>query len=327
MKNPLVSVIVPVYCSESYLPVCCQSLFSQTLASIEYLFIIDGPSSEAESIILQQLVHFPERKKQVRIISHNSNYGISFCRQEGHDLATGRYLFHCDSDDWVETDTFSLLVDEAEKTQSDLVYFDYCRHYEPSQKILNFSSESVMQGHIQTLDAPLHNKLINRQFVIHHHLRFPVDINWGEDLCMSFLCQIFSTRIAYLPKTLYHLRMYSSSYTGCADREKYLQLIKCPQFLEAELQKTALSSSYSLQLLQMKFEVKEYLLIEPSLRDIAYWRTLYPECHSIIWKSGVYFPLYLRVIAWLAANQLIIAAEILLRLRDHISHYRYAKTS
>lgn len=318
---PKVSVIVPIYHSEPYLSRCCRSLFCQTLDDIEYLFIIDGPSVAAEQIIAETLTGYPERQSQVKIFKHPENKGISYCRQEGHDQAKGEFLYHCDSDDWLEPEAMQKAYELAIKENADLVFFDYVRHYEDSGKEIVYRSVHVEQGIISTMDGPLYNKLIRKYLITTESLSFPADINWGEDLCMSVLLQILATRIIYIPQVFYHYHLHADSFTADIQEKKYQQLVSCPLFVEQELKKRQLSDQYSFLLQQMKFEVKEYYLIHPKLHDIKKWQSIYPESHSAIWQySSV--PFYLKVVSWLAANHLAWFAEFMLLCRRLIHHIR-----
>lgn len=315
----MISVIVPIYHSEPYLERCCRSLFAQTLADVEYIFILDGPSDEAEEIINRVVEDYPLRREGLRIIVHEQNRGISFSRQEGHELARGKYIFHCDSDDWMEPDALQLLVEKAEEEEADVVFFDYMRHYD-RQEIL-YRVEQVLQGKVPTIDAPLHNKLIRTDLIKKHQLRFPEGINWGEDLCMSVMCQILADKIAYLPQCLYHRSMHDQSFTAQVNKEKYMLLVACPQYIETELQRRGLAEKYKQLLMQMKFEMKEYFLIQPQMRDIKLWKCIYPECHAYIWQySGVH--IYLKFVAALINCHLSYVAYLLLFCRDQINRVR-----
>lgn len=318
---PKVSVIVPVYHSEAYLDRCCRSLFSQTIDAIEYLFILDGPSKTAEQIISDVLASYPQRQEWVSIHKHATTRGISCSRQEGHELVNGEYIYHCDSDDWLEVDALRIVYETASKNKADLVFFDYVRHYEATGKEARYSSSHVEHGNISTMDGTLHNILIRRQFVSSQGLTFPQGINWGEDLCMSVLLQILTTKIAYVPQVLYHYNMHDSSFTSDVNEEKYRQLVACPQYVEQELSRLQLSDRYAPLLLQMKYEVKEYYLIHPKLRNVRRWCSLYPECHSAIWRYAS-VPFYLKCLSWLAVHHMQKLVEILLLCRDWVNRYR-----
>lgn len=315
----LISAIIPIYQSEPFLEHCCRSLFEQTLTEIEYLFIIDGYSEVAEVIINRLLLDYPRRRGGVRVIRHEQNMGISHCRQEGNDLAKGKYLFHCDSDDWMEPEALQLLIEKAETSQADMVFFDYARHYDNNRMVV-CKSNGVLQGQIPTMDAPLHNKLILAELVRNHHLHFPLDINWGEDLCLSLLCQMVARRIAYLPKCLYHQLMHTQSFTAQINKDKYMQLVACPRFIESELQRLGREMS-ELDLMRMKFEVKEYFLIHPQIRDLKQWIHFYPECHPHIWQFTD-VPLYLKCVASLVVYHMDWMADWLLQCRDKYNSFR-----
>lgn len=315
----MISVIVPIYHSEPYLKRCCQSLFSQTVADVEYIFILDGPSDEAEEIINRVVEDCPLRREGLRIIVHEQNRGISFSRQEGHELARGKYIFHCDSDDWMEPDALQLLVEKAEEEEADVVFFDYMRHYD--RQDIRYRAEKVLDGVIPTIDAPLHNKLIRTDLIKKHQLRFPEGINWGEDLCMSVMCQILADKIAYLPQCLYHRSMHDQSFTAQVNKEKYMQLVSCPHYIETELQRRGLAEKYKQLLMQMKFEMKEYFLIQSQMRDIKLWKSIYPECHAYIWQYPE-VPIYLKCVASLIIWHLCFAANLLLFCRDQINRVR-----
>lgn len=105
-KNILVSVIVPVYGVEKYIERCARSLFEQTMTEgIEFIFVDDATPDKSIEILRQIIELYPDRKDQIKIISHNQNHGLAMARTTGVQHADGEYIFHCDSDDWVESDT------------------------------------------------------------------------------------------------------------------------------------------------------------------------------------------------------------------------------
>ncbi|MBQ0046845.1 MAG: glycosyltransferase family 2 protein [Prevotellaceae bacterium] len=320
-NQPIVTVIVPVYRSEAYFERCCKNLFGQTLQSIEYLFIIDGPSPKTESIIASQLLAFPNRKEQVRIIFHDSNFGTSYSRQEGHEQAKGEYLYHCDSDDWLEPTALEELYNIACQDNSDLVFADYVRHYETSGQNVTYSSSYVLRGEINTIDGTLCNKLIRRELITAYQLKFPSNINWGEDLCMSVLLQVVAKKISYIPKTIYHYCLHSNSLTTSVELVKYLQLVSCPIYIDNELKRLGRSEQYQKLILRLKFESKEYFLIHPKLRNVSKWLSIYPECHPYIWKFTS-VPFYLKLVSWLAVNNIGFLANLLLLCREKIHQLR-----
>ena len=121
---PKVSVVVPVYKAEKYIEKCAESLFGQSLAEMEFIFVDDCSPDRSIEIIEKVLDRYPKRKGQVKIIRHEINKKVSAARKTGVDAATGEYIIFCDSDDWVDTDMYLELYRAAVVDNSDVVYCD-----------------------------------------------------------------------------------------------------------------------------------------------------------------------------------------------------------
>lgn len=122
---PKVSVIIPVYRTEKYIERCVRSLFNQTLDEIEYLFIDDCSPDNSIKILNNVLEDYPHRKEQVIIHRMSRNSGQAIVRNWGMQNATGEYVIHCDSDDWVDADMYRAMYDKAVEEHSDVVICDY----------------------------------------------------------------------------------------------------------------------------------------------------------------------------------------------------------
>lgn len=112
----LLSVIVPVYNVEQFLPRCVDSILSQTYENLDVILVDDGSPDGAGAIC----DHYAARDPRVRVI-HKKNGGLSSARNAGIDQARGRYLAFVDSDDWIEPDMYERMIDLAEGYQVKLV--------------------------------------------------------------------------------------------------------------------------------------------------------------------------------------------------------------
>lgn len=93
-SNPLVSVIIPVYNTESFLDSCLWSVVQQTYKELEIIIVNDGSTDRSEDIINKY------RKLDTRIIYiYQKNKGLPSARRTGVDIASGKYIQHLDSDD------------------------------------------------------------------------------------------------------------------------------------------------------------------------------------------------------------------------------------
>lgn len=96
-EKDLVSVIVPVYRTEEYLPRCIDSLLSQTYGKLEIILVDDGSPDNCPEICDR----YAARDARIKVI-HQKNGGIANARNVGLAAATGEYMTYVDSDDWVE---------------------------------------------------------------------------------------------------------------------------------------------------------------------------------------------------------------------------------
>ena len=109
MTEPVVSIIVPVYkVPEQYLRQCIDSLTSQTLEKIEIILVDDGSPDQCGKVCDE----YAKQDERIRVL-HKKNEGVCSARNEGINLATGKYLSFLDGDDWIEKDTYRSVVDIA----------------------------------------------------------------------------------------------------------------------------------------------------------------------------------------------------------------------
>ena len=97
--SPLLSIVVPVYQVEAYLPQCLDSIVSQMADDIEVILIDDGSPDSCPEICDA----YADKYAQFNVI-HQKNAGVSIARQTGAQAANGRYITFLDSDDWFEPD-------------------------------------------------------------------------------------------------------------------------------------------------------------------------------------------------------------------------------
>lgn len=118
-KDPIVSVIIPIYNVEKYIEDCLLSVEYQTFKDIEIICVNDG-SSDSSLMFLEQ---FATKDKRIKIINQK-NGGLANARNTGLSNAKGKYILFLDGDDMLRQDAVSRLVESANKFNTDMVYFD-----------------------------------------------------------------------------------------------------------------------------------------------------------------------------------------------------------
>ena len=119
-KQPLISIIVPVYQVKDYVGECVESLMAQTYMNLEILLVDDG-STDGSGAICDEYACGDNR---IRVI-HQENQGLSSARNTGLDQAKGEYVAFVDSDDAVRPDFIEILYDLADRYQADIAACAY----------------------------------------------------------------------------------------------------------------------------------------------------------------------------------------------------------
>lgn len=319
--NPKVSVVIPVFNAAKDIERCCKALFGQTLDSIEYVFVDDCSPDNSVDIIMRTLEDYPERKLFVKVLHQEKNSGVSACRQLGLNNATGVFVIHCDSDDWPDVDMYQTLYDAAIREKAEVVCCEYIVEYDGWSKTVCFPDEYVTKPSLNTapIEGAVWNKLISRQLIDRCGAEFYQGINLGEDFGFVTPCRVMSKKNAVVHRAMYHYNQLNlNSLTHNYSKAYLMQVIDLAKRTEAYFIKHGLDKEYEWELCNMKFVAKMYFLVFSDVRDIPFWKSLFPECHKYISTYSV--PGYLKLSAWLIANGMSPMGNLILTLKSKIVH-------
>lgn len=204
-----ISIIVPIYNVEKYIERCARSLFEQTLDDIEYIFVNDCSPDKSIEVLKSILKEYPQRIPFVHIVDHNVNKGLTKTRNTGLAIATGEFIAHCDSDDWVDCDMYRQLYEHAIKTNSDIVYSDLYLVYENKKVIYNSANYNVekkelLNNYISSVWTSLVNMIVKRDIYLSHNLKSPEHICYCEDFWLSVRLFYYSKTITKICKPFYY---------------------------------------------------------------------------------------------------------------------------
>lgn len=284
---PKVSVIIPVFGVEKYIERCARSLFEQTLDDIEYLFIDDCTPDRSIEILQQVLDEYPQRKPQVVIHRMEQNSGQAAVRKWGMQNATGEYVIHCDSDDWVDTDMYRAMYMKAVEDDADCVVCDYTvtDGQGKDNSIIachDKNKEHFILGLLLQKDSwVLWNKLFKRM-TYSEGIIYPKE-NVGEDLALCLQLLQKCNKVSYVSQSLYYYFYNAGSVTQKRDKEGWLKLFMQTKanvdiVISLFSDKSKETSKLRAALNSLKFFtiIKLYGLIhEPEYRRL--WLNTYPE--------------------------------------------------
>ncbi|WP_052342053.1 glycosyltransferase family 2 protein [Xylanibacter brevis] len=124
--SPLVTIGIPVYNVEPYIEKCLLSVLNQTYQNLEILVVDDlGTDNSMQIVAALQKSH--PRGDLIRIVAHDMNKGIGEARNTAIRECKGKYLYFIDSDDFIESNAIQLLVEQAEKYNTDVAIASHRR--------------------------------------------------------------------------------------------------------------------------------------------------------------------------------------------------------
>lgn len=124
MTHPKISIIVPVYNVEEFLPTCLDSILSQTFKDFEVICVNDGSPDNSAAI----LENYAAKDSRIKIITQD-NAGLSAARNSGWEQAQGEYLYFLDSDDYIHPQMLEILYKEITSGEYDFVSCLYQKVY------------------------------------------------------------------------------------------------------------------------------------------------------------------------------------------------------
>lgn len=196
-----ISVVVPLYNSEEYIDRCVKSIIEQSYTNWE-LFLIDDGSKDNSYEIIKNF-----EKNDSRIVAlHQENMGAGLARNKGLKLVTGDYVVFIDSDDYIEKDYFSLLVELAE--YNDVVFIDDEQVREDGSKIKSeymsvygrYSKEKLLRCQL-TGKIPWGGwrKAVSARLLKDNNIQYTSHKN-GEEALYSFRVLQAAKNVAFLDK-------------------------------------------------------------------------------------------------------------------------------
>lgn len=211
------SIIAAIYGVEKYIEQFAVSLFQQTVTkNVEFVFVNDCSLDGSMDILKQTLSNYQNLQKQVKILEHTKNKGLASARLTGLANCTGDYVWFVDSDDWLEKNAVSILIDLLEENSDknlDVVWFSGIYHGNRANEI---RAKVTPETLLTSLTWPtLWSCIVKRDFLLKNNI-LPIEkLNYGEDRIMTSRIVCLTKNSIQIANRLYHYRTdNNSSYSN-----------------------------------------------------------------------------------------------------------------
>lgn len=281
---------------------CIRSLMEQTLEDVEFIIVDDASPDGSMDIVRETVSQYPQR--DVKILTHEVNRGLPAARNTGFAAAAGDYIYHCDSDDWVEPDLLEKLYGAVEADDADFVYCDFWLSFEKNERYMSnpdYSSpdEAMRKGFLGgAMKYNVWNKLISRR--LYGGILFPEGHSMGEDMTVIQLIA-GASRMAHVKEALYHYVKTNVEAFSNTFSQRHLDDIR----FNVDRTESFLLGRYGdgirTDLEIFKLGIKLPFLISDRKEDYRRWREWYPESNAFA-MSNLALPFRTRLLQWMASK-------------------------
>ena len=230
-KNPLISIIVPIYKVERYLNACVDSIVNQTYANLVIILVDDGSPDKCPEICDE----YARLDNRIKVI-HQENGGLSAARNAGIDIASGEFLTFIDSDDFIAKNYVELLYKGIVDFDADISIASFCTFTKEDELEIQsiefpfveitreerFRRYGALNAELSMPFISACNKLYKKDFFA--SIRFPIGKLY-EDAFTTYKLLDKAKKIVFTPSKLYFYRINPQSILGQSFREKHLEMV------------------------------------------------------------------------------------------------------
>ncbi len=244
-----ISVIIPIYNTEEYLAKCIESVLNQDYDNLEVILVNDGSKDNSLKICEK----YAEKDTRIVLID-KENTGVSDSRNHGLKIATGDYIAFVDSDDWIEPNMYSSMLESIIKTGADLCLSSYFVEDENGSVIYKLKNDKDILDYYDLVDSIIpriigsdniglsNNKisgfivrvLFNRKILFENNVFFEKDLHYKEDEVFLIKTLFNCKKVALLDQPFYHyLKRKTSAVASYRPNKKEEESLAVDYIIEA----------------------------------------------------------------------------------------------
>lgn len=280
------SIIIPVYKVEKYIRSCLESVLAQTIPmeEIEVILVNDGSPDNSIDVINDLIDLYPDSIKVI----NQKNSGVSVARNTGARNSTGRYILFLDSDDLLQKDALSLMLNVAEEKGADMVRGQYIELYD--EQIDTLSEQESCSVDFAIKEYTSHDAyvslfhprlgfcwqfLISRELIVNNGLQFLPGVGFMEDFAFVILLFLKSKRFIDTSIDFYIYRKSDSSCTSTMNVQKLQSAISALEVIYKQIPEVH-GGVKSKMVLDLCYNVNIIVWF------LSHYKSLFPSRHIIV---------------------------------------------
>ena len=226
-QHKLISIVVPIYNVEKYLPKCIESILNQTYKNFELILVDDGAKDNCGKICDE----YAQKDNRI-IVIHKENGGLSSARNAGIDIAKGEYIGFVDSDDWIQSEMYEKLVYLIENYNADIAQCEFINapyediKIQPEEEVIktftNIEGLNNLYNDMYVSTVVAWNKLYKTS--LFKEIRYP-NGKIHEDEGTTYKLIFNAKKIVYTNQKYYYYRQTPNSITNAAFNKKRLNIL------------------------------------------------------------------------------------------------------
>ena len=218
MKSYKVSILIPVYNVSNFIIRCLKSVSLQTYDGDLECILVDDCGTDNSIVLAREFIESYQGKVSFRIVHHDHNRGLAAARNTAVANAKGDFVFHLDSDDWLEPTAIEHLVLKQKENDADIVSGNALRHGMNGTIVLKefiFESSLDMVHRMieMTIGHVIWRRLIRRSLYLENNIEAVEGVNVGEDHHTMPRLAYYAKNVTTLDEIVYHYNcMNPNSY-------------------------------------------------------------------------------------------------------------------
>lgn len=276
-----ISIIVPIYNTEKYLPKCIESLIAQTYKNIEIILVNDGSKDNSIDICREY-----EQKDNRIIVIDKINEGVSIARNTGIEKASGKYIGFMDPDDWIEPNMYERLYNKAIEVEAPITLCNYYKDTKnrSTEKRFPFKKEIIEGEEIITklvnsmvgmedirptasIMGCVWRGLFDTDFLNKHNLRFAKGLTIMEDLVFMIQALLCCDKVAIEKGAYYHYIQNPSSALHSYNEKLWDDQLMVYELLEDSFIRAGLEEK-----MQNRLDIRYIGMVVSSIKNETYMK-------------------------------------------------------